>query len=631
MGVTKLLTAKEAENKIANFSDRGDGKYFCSIDLETTGLDYEKDNIRLLSFCIASPLKGIICEGVVDCFENSHENVESLLYKVVNSDLFIVGHNLAFDLRFITNYLKLPNHKIVRLIEKSFCTYLTYLNFTLGTGSRYEAGLLDVCSRYGICTATDENVRAKRKMQASDWTGKLTDEQIEYSLNDSRLVAQLCLTKPFSELLWDRMEGVSPHALLNKIDIYSQFILSGEKIYVDVERAETLRGEFSLLKYDIEDKLISYVGGDMFGLPSVNLNSPQVLRKILKNDFGVETKHTDELNLKRIAAANADFSELCQFINLVLDYREIGKLITFFEGFEEGFIRPSWNVLGADSGRITCSKPNIQQYPKKTRAVFRPRKGCKFIKADYSQMELRLAAWVTGDTKMCRAFANDIDVHAQTAEAVFGKKWTPEHRQIAKSMNFGLIYGMGPVKLKDYLLLSGVNVSLEESSALRDKFMRVYSGLYAWNNYLASKVDSINKIVAKTEESKRSEIVTSVPNALGRTRSWLGYVGFSELVNHPIQSLGADIIKIAMMYLYSELGKYGGRIVASIHDELLVECPEESATQVEKLVREAMLLPEKVVMDCVSKFRTDYNVYDKYGKARPIHLRVDSKVTDHWE
>jgi DNA polymerase-1 len=175
---------------------------------------------------------------------------------------------------------------------------------------------------------------------------------------------------------------------------------------------------------------------------------------------------------------------------LLRDYRSANKLATTYgkvwvkNAYRDGRLYPSWKQIGADSGRMACSAPNLQNLPRdlRYRACFRAPDCRVLVKADYSQIELRIAAKISGDAEMAADYQRGEDLHARTARTVLGiAEVTKEHRQLAKALNFGLLYGMGAKGFRDYARNNyGVDLSLENAQAYRSAFFKSYPGLAAW-------------------------------------------------------------------------------------------------------------------------------------------------------
>ena len=223
----------------------------------------------------------------------------------------------------------------------------------------------------------------------------------------------------------------------------------------------------------------------------------------------------------------------------------------------DGFIRASFWQLGAETGRMTCSKPNLQQIPRDQQfreAVVAPA-GWKLVNADFSQMELRLLAVETGDENMCTAFIDGEDLHTVTAEALVSD------RQVAKSANFGLAYGSGAKGLRNYAAGMGVRLSLEEASQVREQWLNTYSGVREWHRKLgrlSDKTQGQMPSIRVRESAFRRYLVGDMNRLTIRA-------------NTPIQGAGAAILKKALGSLWKQMqGNDNVKLCGAVHDEILL-------------------------------------------------------------
>ena len=261
---------------------------------------------------------------------------------------------------------------------------------------------------------------------------------------------------------------------------------------------------------------------------------------------------------------------------------ELAKVIA-----PDGRIHTSFQNTVTATGRLSSTEPNLQNIPVRTelgaqiRTMFIARPGWVLVDADYSQIELRLLAHMAGDEKMIAAFQSGQDIHAQTASQVFGlppEEVTGELRRRAKAVNFGIVYG-----ISDFSLAQDIGVSRQEAADYMNKYLATFSGVREYMEHV------------KTQAKEDGYVAT----LMGRRR-WLPELkstnynlrAFGERValNMPIQGTAADLIKKAMLHVDSRLRREGleARLVLQVHDELIVECPEGEAEQVQRLLAEEM-------------------------------------------
>jgi DNA polymerase I len=283
------------------------------------------------------------------------------------------------------------------------------------------------------------------------------------------------------------------------------------------------------------------------------VDSPAQLLRALA-DLGVSIPNTQETTLRGVVDQHPT-------VDLVLRRKQVKKLVsTYGDGYLSHVhpttrrIHANYRLIGAASGRMSCSKPNLQNIPRDAayRRCIRPTPGRVFIKADYSQIELRIAAQVSGDTAMQAAFRAGDDLHTKTARAVLGRGPTKDDRQLAKALNFGLLYGMGAERLRTYAQAEyGVTLSADEAAQVRQRFFQAYPGLRAWHR-----------------AQRDGEVTTRT--LTGRPRH--GVSQFTEKLNSPVQGTGADILKGALALLWTDRAAVPSVApVLVVHDEIVCE------------------------------------------------------------
>lgn len=326
-----------------------------------------------------------------------------------------------------------------------------------------------------------------------------------------------------------------------------------------------------------------------------NINSQKQLSEVLYIDLGLKpgkrrsggTFSTDADELERLSGEHP-------VISLIIEYRQIAKLrATFVEGLmkvvdpEDGRVHTTFNQTLTATGRLSSSEPNLQNIPirtaegRKIRYAFIAPPGCLLIDADYSQIELRLLAHLSGDPAMIEAFVNHEDIHTDTACRLFGlppEKITPEMRSIAKTMNFSIIYG-----ISDYGLARDLGLSVREAHKLIADYEARYPRVREYLNKVVA--DAVEKGYVETMFGRRRYL----PELKSTNRN-VRQFGERAAMNAPIQGSAADIIKIAMVRvdraLKSAALKAG--LILQVHDELILESPEKEVDKAEKLLRDAM-------------------------------------------
>jgi DNA polymerase-1 len=326
-----------------------------------------------------------------------------------------------------------------------------------------------------------------------------------------------------------------------------------------------------------------------------NIGSPQQLGRVLFEDLGLPSPMKRGKS-KAISTAADVLEELAanhEIVRKVLEYRQIAKLKgTYVDALPElmdsaGRLHTSFNQTGAATGRLSSSNPNLQNIPIRTelgreiRAAFVPAEGWKLLVADYSQIELRLLAHMSGDRLLVEAFRNGEDIHTLTAAEVLGvppMMVTPEARRNAKAVNFGIVYGISA-----FGLAAQLGISRGEAERYIRNYFERYAGVRRFIDETIAKVRETG--VARTlfgRERPIPEMDSRNPNLRG----------FAErtAVNSPLQGTAADLIKLAMVRIDAglEAGGYRSAMLLQVHDELVFECPPEELDEVSKLVKRDM-------------------------------------------
>jgi DNA polymerase-1 len=309
-------------------------------------------------------------------------------------------------------------------------------------------------------------------------------------------------------------------------------------------------------------------------LSDINMDSNKQILNIL-NSYDIPVSDTSKHSL-----APYLHNPLVQAIT---EYRRTAKLLsTFLYSMPQqihpvtGRLHPKYSQIGAWSGRMSCGGPNIQQIPrdKHFRACFTALKGNKLVIADYSQIELRVVAEISRDERMIRAYRNGEDLHRLTASLISGKHIeavTKEERQSAKAMNFGLVFAMGAKGLQSYAKETyDVDMTLDQAVQFRNRFFHSYQGVAAWHKRLKNNPPAQSRTVA------------------GRKHVYGGQAGLSGLCNTPVQGSAADIIKNALGRLVDRLSNTNTKIVAVVHDEIVLETECEKAAQVAGILKDTM-------------------------------------------
>ena len=415
------------------------------------------------------------------------------------------------------------------------------------------------------------------------------------------------------EITEQKLEEINALELFNNIDMPTVQVLANMQwngMYADEKELEKF-GETLKEQLDIKTKIIYEMAGEEF-----NINSTKQLGEILFEKMGLpvtkKTKNgysTDVDSLEKIKDKHP-------IIEQILDYRQYMKLnSTYVEGLKPYIntktkrIHSFFHQTITATGRISSTEPNLQNIPtrfelgKQVRKIFKPAEGKIYIDADYSQIELRVLAHMSGDKHMIEAFNEGQDIHKQAASKVFNvpiDEVTKEQRSSAKAVNFGIVYGISEFGLGEQL-----GIPRKVAKQYIEDYLTQYIGI---KDYM----ESIK------EEAKKTGYVQTLFNRrryipeLNSNNYMVRQFGLRAAMNTPIQGTAADIMKLAMINVYNELKtrKLESKIVLQVHDEMMLEVPIEEAQEVKQIVKEKMENVIKLKVPLIADVSEADNWYD---------------------
>jgi DNA polymerase I len=552
-----------------------------AFDCETTGLQPVYGGLRLLQLAALDRMP-----VVIDCWDLEDHHWQDL------EDFFSIkrywlAHNAVFDLGWLQEHEIYPEGEVL-------CTMLASRILTNGLPN-LKHGLQHVVKRY-------LKLEISKEEQRSDWSGDLTHNQLDYAAYDVELLTQLdgpinqrmaegnlhkawfleCKALPTMAQLWrtgmpfqrDELEHLHQDLAADNerlgeafIDTLDEALPEGKKLPRDPDGTFNLR---SKPEGSVREGTKKQAG--------FNLNSPKQLLDVFTTLIGaVPVDNTGKPSASR--AALREYVGDHRVVAEYLAWKRVEKRRQMVEALlkhlgSTGFIKASYMQLGADTGRMSCIGPNLQQIPRDSRfrACVKAPAGWKLVVADYAQMELRLAAAEAEDPLMIRAFQDGLDLHTVTAMQIYGvseNEVTKEMRQISKSANFGLLYGSGARGLRNYAAGMGVQMDLAEAGEIRAKFHAVYTGISRWQRENAAQANR-----------HRSDAAIRIRNS-GLRRILPGdYNSLTVRSNTPIQGAGAAVLKRTLGKLWPLLkadGEEVVRIAGVVHDEVILLVREEHA------------------------------------------------------
>ncbi len=395
-----------------------------------------------------------------------------------------------------------------------------------------------------------------------------------------------------NHMLQKRIEGES------LLKLFADIEMPLVEVLADMELAGIAVDEqgLSLISKEWEDKLAELNNTiQYFAREEVNPNSPKQLGKILFEKLGLPVIKRTKTGYSTDADVLERLRKHHPIADAIIEYRQLLKLkSTYADAFPElinsktGRLHTTFNQAVTATGRLSSAEPNLQNIPvrteegKRIRRVFVPgKKGHLFLSADYSQIELRVLAHISGDENLVDSFIKDQDVHTRTASEVFGiplEEVTGEQRNKAKAVNFGIIYGISP-----FGLAKGINVSRKEAEEYIDSYFNKYKGV---KEYIEKIVKQAYEEGYVTTLLNRKRYLPELKNRNAGIRNF----GERTAMNTPIQGTAADIIKMAMIKVARELKERGffSQLLLQVHDELLLEVPIEELLEAGEMVKEIM-------------------------------------------
>lgn len=511
--------------------------------LKEAGLNPHQARIRLMQLAVKNhPV--IVVD--LDAFDSVNE-LEPLKWLLM-SDSVKVFHNANFDIKMLWSSGFNVNGQI-------FDTMLA-------------ARLLSPSGRVTLAeiARTYLDISLPKGEQTSDWSRDLTDSQLLYAVHDVRIL--LRLRERLKSRLADEALTEVAKIEFDCVRATAEMEYSGMKL--DTDQINRYRRRVEARQRELQTILYGYLG-------ELNLASPTQLKTALTN-IGVEVESTSRRALHFLVDSHPCISTL-------LAYKKLSTLITSFfnpvpraTSAHTGRVHANYWQLGAATGRFSCSGPNFQQVPRdmEVRRCFTAETGRKLIIADYSQIELRVAAAISADAKMIEAYRNGEDLHRLTASLVQNispAHVTQEQRNAAKAINFGLIYGMGPKGLMYSAKANyGVEMSLAEAEKFKRRYFEAYSGIRDWHRKSSCELRYAHK--------QRT--------LCGRRFVWREPPSFTVYVNRQVQGTAADIAKIALGRLPFSLKGTQAKIIAMIHDEIIIEVPEAGAHDAAAILQRTM-------------------------------------------
>lgn len=554
----------DSQKKFENFYQQLKKQKIFALDTETDSLNFINAKIVGASF---SWHTGEACFVLAEFVKKLKSILEDNKYQKI-------GHHIKYDWHILQNLN-------INLTGVFFDTMIAA--YLLNPGSRQNSLDKLAFAELGHDMMTYEDLCGKGKQQIS--IKKVPIDKLNYYACED------------ADYTWQLYEHLAPE-LKNKnlFKLFTEIEMPLVSVLKDIERNGVIIDEkfLSKMQKTLKSRIkklelkIYKIAGEKF-----NISSPKQLKDILFAKLKIASQDIKKIKtgLSTAAAELVKMRSQHAIIPLIEEYRELAKLqSTYVESLPElinrktGKVHASFNQTITATGRLSSSDPNLQNIPirtelgKEIRKAFIAPPGYKILTADYSQIELRIIASIADDQKMLASFEKGEDIHTRTAAEIHElpiDKVTPELRRAAKSINFGIIYGMGA-----YGLSQDAQISQWEAQQFIDKYFRLHSDI---KNYLELTKKQAHQFGYVETLFQRRRYLPDINSGIFQVRQ----AAERMAINMPIQGTAADLIKMAMIKIHKQ--KINAKMIMQVHDELVFELPEKDAEKIGEQIRKIMV------------------------------------------
>lgn len=564
-------------------------------DHEITFYHYQEDGYLGLVFLVQDKKKHY--ERFIH--ETTEENVD---YSAIGQDLLSVfkeaEHVLFYDVKAWLHTFNINEEAMISSFDD------LHLMFYLAKPNKGDYPLLDLGLTYtdiNLHTIDDLLGKGKKKIGI----GEIDEEKRLNYLAQSATILQKSFKPLTDALVEDDVLGL--YNTLEKPLLLILYSMEKEGITVDKDVLTRLSQRLESEIAEIQDHIFTLAGHEF------NINSPKQLGVILFEELGLPALKKTKTGYSTNVDVLEKLEDKHPIIKEILHYRQLTKLkSTYADGLfpyvlDDGKIHTTFNQTIASTGRLSSTDPNLQNIPirleegRLIRKAFVPKEGHVFVSADYSQIELRVLAHLSQDDLLLEAYRENKDIHQLTASQVFHVPFdevTKEMRRNAKAVNFGIVYG-----ISDFGLSRDLNIPIPEAKTYIQAYFDKYPKVKAFLDLTVAKAYEDGYVVTMYN---RKRLIPELSNSNYMRRSF----GERIAMNTPIQGSAADIIKIAMIKVYKRMKKekLTSKMILQIHDELIIESPQEEKEQVKQMLVEEM---EKAV-------------------RLSVPMVVDASIADNW-
>lgn len=546
-----------------------------ALDTETTGLDVFQSDLVGISICYE--------KGLAYYIPVAHEGLSQQLSKdlilkylqpiFANSEIPKILHNTKFD-----------QHVLARAgLSLAGVVFDTMLAANLLTEDWQRVGLKHLSERYlneRMLTYAEVSALAG----ANNFGAVQLDLAVKYAAADAHQTWQLY------QVLQPELERQGQEKLFYEIEMpISQILFKMEQagIWLNVTKLNELGRCVDAKISEVVNEIAVLTGID----GEFNLNSPRQVEDLLFNQLNLPPQKKLQNGYSTDQEVLDILAELHLVPKLILKYRELYKLkTTYIEALPryvkpgDGKIHTSFSQVATATGRLASSEPNLQNIPVvgdggQVRAAFEPSAGSVYLSADYSQIELRVLAYLSQDQELLQSFLNNEDIHLKTAVAIFNslpKHVTPQMRQVGKRINFSVIYGLTP-----YGLSKDLKINQTDAKRYIEKFFAQYPGVQAWMDQVV-ELAKVQGYVSTFWGRKRY-----IPGIHERNKN-LYEAARRVAINTVVQGTAAELVKLGMLKVARSIRDFDAELLLQIHDELLISVNEKQGCIAEKAIKDAL-------------------------------------------
>ncbi len=563
-----------------------------AVDTETSGLDAQQAELVGISLSVKTGEAYYLPAAVTKSSAG-----KSLAKILADGAIKKVAHNAKFDMHIL-------NHAGLKLEGVEFDTLVAA--YLLQSGERGLDLKSLVYQELGVQMTPITALIGERGKKQKSMSELAPAEIKDYASADADYTLRL-KDKLEPELVKQGLIKLFTEVEMPLVAVLADMEAAGVKI--DTSYLEKLAKK---MQQDISglEKLIYQQAGTEF-----NVSSPKQLKEILFHKLKIPTdglRHT-KTGISTAASELEKMRGLHPIIEHLFQYRELTKLLsTYVEALPElvnpetGRVHSSFNQTVAATGRLSSSDPNLQNIPIRgewggiIRRGFIAEPGNVLMSADYSQIDLRMAAHLSGDKRMLEVFTKGMDVHAATASFIFGvsqDKVTPDQRRTAKEVNFGILYGMGA-----YGLAERTGLSHNESRQFIDRYFKGFARLKEWLEEVKDEARTTGEVRTLLGRKRK---LPEINSGVAQVRSAAERVA----INLPVQGTAADLMKVAMIKIHNKLSDISPRtkMIMQVHDELVFEVPKNDTTKVAKMVKNEMEAAIKLKVPVVAEVKQGAN------------------------